>query len=111
MTASPYARWILRGLSILACLLFWQVAAGHHLDLGLVTFRNVPTPGEVFAALRELLSSTALVRHIGASVARVAAGYASAALGSGRAAAAPGSAAADPSGGMDPASDTDVSFV
>jgi len=80
MSHSNPARWGLRGLSILACLLFWQVAAGHHLDLGLVTFRNVPTPGEVFAALHELLSSAALARHVAASLARVAAGYATAAL-------------------------------
>ncbi|GFM87809.1 ABC transporter permease [Pseudomonas cichorii] len=80
MRLSNLARWVLRGSSILACLLFWQVAASHQLDLGLVTFRNVPTPGEVFAALHELTSSTALFRHVSASLGRVAAGYATAAV-------------------------------
>lgn len=80
MKATNLGRWGLRGLSILVCLLFWQVAAGQHLDLGLVTFRNVPTPSEVLSALRELLASPVLARHIGASLGRVAAGYASAAV-------------------------------
>lgn len=80
MRLSNLARWWLRGLSILACLGFWQVAASLHLDFGLVTFRNVPTPGEVFNALRELISSSALARHILASLGRVAAGYLSAVL-------------------------------
>jgi len=80
MKWSSLARWALRLASILGCLLFWHLAASHHLDLGLLTFRNVPTPSEVLAALHELVSSTALVRHITASLGRVAAGYVAAAL-------------------------------
>jgi hypothetical protein len=37
------ARWPLRLASLLACLLFWQLAARHKLDLLLLTFTYVPT--------------------------------------------------------------------
>ncbi|NBA97365.1 ABC transporter permease [Pseudomonas sp. R5(2019)] len=66
--------------SVLACLLFWQLAASQRLDLGLVTFRNVPPPLEVLAAAWALVSSDALARHLFSSLGRVAAGYLAAAL-------------------------------
>ncbi|MEY9548680.1 ABC-type nitrate/sulfonate/bicarbonate transport system permease component [Bradyrhizobium japonicum] len=40
-------RWMVRGLSIMACIALWQVASTTHLNLGIVTFRNVPPPVEV----------------------------------------------------------------
>ncbi|MCY1415829.1 putative aliphatic sulfonates transport permease protein SsuC [compost metagenome] len=68
-------RWLLRLGSLLACLLFWQLAASRHLDLGLVTFRNVPPPGEVLGAALALFDSRTLGRHLLGSLERVAAGY------------------------------------
>ncbi len=43
-TSDHILRWIPRAASLLLCLLFWQLAASHHWNLGLVTFANVPTP-------------------------------------------------------------------
>lgn len=73
-------RWPLRLASLLACLLFWQLAARHKLDLGLVTFTYVPTPDAVFAAAWQLLASNALLAHLGSSLARVFTGYLAAAV-------------------------------
>lgn len=80
LTASRAIGWAVRLGSLLACLLFWQLAASRHLDLGLVTFRNVPTPAEVVEAGLALFDSQALGRHLLSSLGRVAAGYLSAAL-------------------------------
>ena len=46
----PFKRWPPRAASLLLCLLFWQLAASHHWNLGLVTFANVPTPVAVIQA-------------------------------------------------------------
>ncbi|UFH51087.1 ABC transporter permease [Pseudomonas sp. KNUC1026] len=73
-------RWALRALSLGLCLALWQVLASRHLDLGLVTFRNVPAPAEVLAAVEQLLAGGKGFRHLAASVERVAAGYSLAAL-------------------------------
>ncbi|MCU1740900.1 MULTISPECIES: ABC transporter permease [unclassified Pseudomonas] len=73
-------RWSLRLASLLLCLGFWQVAARMHLDLGLVTFRNVPSPVEVVQAAWALFNSHALPRHLLSSLGRVASGYLAAAL-------------------------------
>jgi NitT/TauT family transport system permease protein len=75
------ARWPLRLASLLACLLFWQLAARHKLDLLLLTFTYVPTPGAVLDAAWQLLASNTLLAHLGSSLARVFAGYGAAALG------------------------------
>lgn len=80
MAQERYYRWALRGLSLVACLGLWQLLAQRHVDLGLVTFRNVPPPGEVFHALMMLLDSGAWAKHLLASLQRVAAGYVLAAL-------------------------------
>lgn len=74
------ARWPLRLASLLACLLFWQQAASHKLDLLLFTFTYVPTPGAVLDAAWQLLASNTLLAHLGSSLARVFAGYGVAAL-------------------------------
>ncbi|MDF9754108.1 ABC transporter permease [Pseudomonas hunanensis] len=74
------ARWPLRLASLLACLLFWQLAASHKLDLLLFTFTYVPTLGAVLDAAWQLLASNALLAHLGSSLARVFAGYGVAAL-------------------------------
>ncbi|WP_263147368.1 ABC transporter permease [Pseudomonas sp. RIT-PI-AD] len=77
---SPLYRWPLRLASLAACLLFWQVAASTRLDLGLLTFTYVPTPGAVLDAARDLLASSKLWAHLGSSLGRVFAGYLAAAL-------------------------------
>ncbi|WP_288441209.1 ABC transporter permease [uncultured Pseudomonas sp.] len=73
-------RWPLRLISLLACLLFWQVAASVRLDLGLLTFIYVPTPQTVLSAAWQLLTSSLLMAHLGSSLSRVFAGYAVASL-------------------------------
>jgi NitT/TauT family transport system permease protein len=73
-------RWPVRLVSLLACLLFWQVAASAKLDLGLFTFTYVPTPRAVVDAAWQLLSADVLLAHLGSSLSRVFAGYAVAAL-------------------------------
>jgi len=71
-------RLLLRALSLGACVAAWQWAATHHVDLGLVTFQNVPSPGDVYDAAAALLESPRLVLHLKASVGRVFAGFAAA---------------------------------
>jgi NitT/TauT family transport system permease protein len=66
--------------SLLACLLFWQIAASQRLDFGIVAFTYVPTPGAVLDAAWNLFSSNKLLPHVGSSLSRVFTGYFSAAL-------------------------------
>jgi len=73
-------RWPVRLASLLACLLFWQVAANARLDFGLFTFTYVPTPSAVLDAAWQLLTGNALLAHLGSSLARVFLGYGVAAL-------------------------------
>lgn len=61
--------------SIIFCLAFWQVASTRHLDLGLVTFSNVPTPTAVLNAVWQLIHSDALWPHLTSSLTRVFIGY------------------------------------
>ena len=71
-------RLLLRALSLVACVAAWQWAASRHLDLGLVTFQNVPSPKDVLDAAATLLESPKLALHLKASVGRVFAGFAAA---------------------------------
>lgn len=73
-------RWFVRLTSIAVCLLVWQWAAATHLDLGIITFQNVPAPKEVLQAAWSLLQSPKLLSHLGASVSRVFSGFIAAAL-------------------------------
>jgi NitT/TauT family transport system permease protein len=73
-------RWCLRVASLAACLLAWQWAAGGRINLGLVTFQNVPPPSEVAQAAWALLHSPQLLGHLKASLGRVFSGFAVAAL-------------------------------
>lgn len=77
---STFTRWPLRLLSLLACLLFWHVAASSKLNLGLFTFTYVPTPKAVLDAAWQLFTSSTLVAHLTSSLSRVFAGYLLAAL-------------------------------
>ncbi|MGN6529358.1 MAG: ABC transporter permease [Burkholderiaceae bacterium] len=65
--------------SVVAFVAAWQALAASHADLGLVTFRNVPTPLMALEAARDLAGSGKLARHLGYSLWRVAAGFLSAA--------------------------------
>ena len=73
-------RLLVRIGSILACIAFWQAASTLRLNLGIVTFRNVPPPTEVLQSLIVLLQSPKLLSHLGSSLGRVFAGYGIAAL-------------------------------
>lgn len=73
-------RWPLRLASLVACLLFWQLASTQRLDLGLITFLYVPTPASVLDAAWALLESSKLLAHLSSSLARVFAGYLAAAV-------------------------------
>jgi NitT/TauT family transport system permease protein len=73
-------RLLLRVLSVLACVAAWQWASTRHADFGLVTFQNVPSPGDVIEAARALLASPKLEQHLSASIYRVFAGFAGAAF-------------------------------
>jgi NitT/TauT family transport system permease protein len=77
---SQGVRWLLRAASLGACILAWQWAAATKADLGLVTFRNVPSPRDVIDAGRALLQSPKLAAHLSASIYRVFAGFVGAAL-------------------------------
>lgn len=66
--------------SLAGCLLVWALATHLKLDLGLVSFRNVPSPAEVLAGGWKFLTSDAAARHLLASLRRVAVGFALAAV-------------------------------
>jgi NitT/TauT family transport system permease protein len=73
-------RWAIRAASIVICIGLWQFASTTHLNLGAVTFRNVPPPTEVVEAAVVLFRSPKLMAHLGSSLWRVFAGYGAAAL-------------------------------
>lgn len=62
-------------LSVLVCVLLWHVAATRRLDLGVVTFANVPPPAEVAQAAWELATSPKLWQHLSSSLMRIALGF------------------------------------
>ena len=76
--ARPWRRYLLRLASVTLCLLLWQWASQHRVNLGLITFQNVPAPSEVFRGAWSLLQSPRLASHLWASVGRVFAGFAAA---------------------------------
>ena len=89
VTAAPIAhrfdlsrlnRLLLRATSVIVCLLAWQWASAAHADLGLISFRNVPSPLDALQAAAELIRSPKLATHLCASLWRVFAGFAAASL-------------------------------
>ena len=72
---TEYGSWLLRLASVALCILSWQWAASHHINLGVVTFQNVPAPNEVLASAWSLLQSPMLLKHLTASVVRVFSGF------------------------------------
>jgi NitT/TauT family transport system permease protein len=79
-TRFRFGRNVLRLVSLGACVLAWQWASATHVNLGIVTFQNVPSPGEVAQAAWSLLHSPKLASHLTASIYRVFAGFIGAAL-------------------------------
>jgi NitT/TauT family transport system permease protein len=73
--ALPLHRLATRAAALGLGVLVWHLVASHRLDLGLVTFRNVPTPAEVARAAWALAHSPKLGAHVGASCARVLGGF------------------------------------
>ncbi|MBB3977700.1 NitT/TauT family transport system permease protein [Rhizobium azooxidifex] len=80
MNAHPAGRWMRRAGSLAICLIAWQMASVLRLDLGIVTFRNVPPPVDVAAAALDFLRSPRLYDHLASSLRRVLAGYGIAAV-------------------------------
>jgi NitT/TauT family transport system permease protein len=72
--------FLLRLLSLAACVVAWQWASSTHANLGLVTFQNVPAPTDVLRAAVSLIESPKLASHLASSVYRVFAGFIGAAL-------------------------------
>lgn len=74
---------VARGLQLASVALFvlaWQAVTTLHLNLGVVTFANVPSPVATWGALLDLLHSPKLALHVGFSLWRVAVGFAVAAV-------------------------------
>jgi NitT/TauT family transport system permease protein len=65
----------MRLLSILFCLLVWDLATSTHLDLGFISFRNVPPPTEVFLEAWNILHTPKLLTDLSASLSRVISGF------------------------------------
>lgn len=80
MNSTTLTRWSLRLASLLVCLALWQVLSARHVNLGVVTFANVPGPRDVLDAAWNLAQSSKLGRHLSSSLLRVLAGYLLAAL-------------------------------
>ncbi|MBV8274180.1 MAG: hypothetical protein JO170_02815 [Verrucomicrobia bacterium] len=68
-----------RVLSVLICLLLWQTASAHRLNL-IVNFQNIPAPTEVAGAFFHLVQSSKLLAHIWSSTARIFVGFGLAAI-------------------------------
>ncbi|AMK76878.1 MULTISPECIES: ABC transporter permease [Methylomonas] len=70
-----FKRPLLRAASVGFYLIAWHLLSTQHVDLGIVTFQNVPTPGEVFAEGWNLLQSKKTLAHLTASLSRVFGGF------------------------------------
>jgi NitT/TauT family transport system permease protein len=75
-----WGRFGAQAASVVACVLLWHLAVRLRLNLGLVTFANVPSPAEVLGAAWELLHSPKLGGHLGSSLLRVGLGFGIAAV-------------------------------
>jgi len=68
-------RLALRALSLALFIVLWQLASASRLNLGVVTFANVPAPTEVLDSALILARSGKLIPHLAASVIRVLSGF------------------------------------
>ena len=71
----PVRRLAIRAGALGLGLVAWHLAASLKLDLGFVTFRNVPSPAAVARAAWALAQAPKLGAHLGASLARVLGGF------------------------------------
>jgi NitT/TauT family transport system permease protein len=78
---SPHWRTLTtQTLSIACCVLIWHVLASYRVNLGVITFANVPPPLEVLQAAWDLFTSPKLFFHLRSSLSRIAFGFSIAAL-------------------------------
>lgn len=78
---SPHWRTLAaQTLSIAGCIFVWHLLANHRVNLGLITFANVPPPLEVLQAAWDLFTSPKLIFHLRSSLYRIALGFSIAAL-------------------------------
>jgi len=73
-------RLLRRAVSLSLCILAWHFASTNHVNLGIVTFQNVPSPLEIVTEGLELLHSKKMLAHLTASMTRVFSGFLAAAL-------------------------------
>jgi NitT/TauT family transport system permease protein len=80
-------RWIFQAhtfllplASVISCIALWHLLATRHVNLGVVTFANVPSPLEVLRAALDLLVSPKLRQHLLSSLTRIGVGFFLAAL-------------------------------
>ncbi|MBW8892356.1 MAG: ABC transporter permease [Burkholderiales bacterium] len=57
--------------ALVLCVVAWHLATRERINLGVVTFQNVPPPGEVAESAWSLLQSPLVLQHLGASLRRV----------------------------------------
>ncbi|RVC83958.1 ABC transporter permease [Mesorhizobium sp. M4A.F.Ca.ET.022.05.2.1] len=80
MTRFHLGRWLRRAGSLAICLILWQTASSLRLNLGIVTFENVPLPVDVVSAALDFLRSPKFFAHVSSSLERVLAGFGIAAV-------------------------------
>ncbi len=78
--AARLSAQLLKWGSLLLCLLAWHLASTHRLNLGLITFANVPSPAQTLSAALDLVQSPRLADHLLSSLWRVFGGYTAASL-------------------------------
>jgi NitT/TauT family transport system permease protein len=68
-------RIALRFLSLLICLLLWHLASSNQVDLGFVSFKQLPSPEQVSSEALDLIHSKKFLAHLNASILRVLSGF------------------------------------
>ncbi|MBJ2154921.1 ABC transporter permease [Variovorax sp. IB41] len=74
----PRAAW--RIAALLLCVLAWHLATRERMNLGFITFQNVPPPREVAESAWSLVQSPLVLQHLSASLRRVFIGFGLAAV-------------------------------
>ena len=74
----PRATWRIGAL--LLCVLAWHLATRERMNLGFITFQNVPPPREVAESAWALVQSPLVLQHLSASLRRVFIGFGLAAI-------------------------------
>ncbi|BEP57198.1 MULTISPECIES: ABC transporter permease [unclassified Variovorax] len=74
----PRATWRIAALFL--CVLAWHLATRERMNLGFITFQNVPRPREVAESAWSLVQSPLVLQHLSASLRRVFIGFGLAAV-------------------------------